>query len=248
MLTALLLVLAGVGAGLTGSVAGLASLVSYPALLAAGLPPVAANVTNTVALVASSTGSVSGSRPELRGQTRRVLRLAVVAIAGGGVGAALLLTGSPGTFEKVVPFLIGLGSLAILLRPAARAVAVPEPLTRDSRAVVAGIFVIGVYGGYFGAAAGVLLLALLLITSLDTLARSNAVKNAVLGAANLTAAIVYALLAPVVWSSVLPLAVGLFAGARLGPVLVRRSPPRPLRAVIALAGLGLAVALGLEAF
>ena len=125
----------------------------------------------------------------------------------------------------------------------------PEPLTRDSRAVVAGIFVIGVYGGYFGAAAGVLLLALLLVTSLDTLARSNAVKNAVLGRGQPHRRRSSTRCSPR-WCGrrSLPLAVGLFAGARLGPVLVRRSPPRPLRAVIALAGLGLAVALGLEAF
>src|SRR6202022_3828001 len=110
------LALAGLGGGLSGSVAGLASLVSYPALLAVGLPPVTANVSNTVALVCSSIGSVSGSRPELRGQQSVARRLGAIAIAGGVTGGVLLLATPSSAFTLVVPWLIGL-ALAALLTP-----------------------------------------------------------------------------------------------------------------------------------
>ena len=110
------LIFAGIGGGLTGSVAGLASLVTYPSLLAIGLPPVTANVTNTVALLFSSVGSVSASRPELVGQRRHVQRLAVAGVTGGALGGALVLLTPGDSFEKAVPWLIGLASLAILIR------------------------------------------------------------------------------------------------------------------------------------
>ena len=114
-----LLVVAGVAAGLVGSIAGLASLFSYPALLATGLPPVQANVTNTVALVLSGVGSVSASRPELTGQRSRVLRLGVAGALGGAVGVGLLLVTPADAFEQLVPFLIAAASVAILVqRPA----------------------------------------------------------------------------------------------------------------------------------
>jgi uncharacterized protein len=121
------LVLAGVGAGLTGSVAGLASLVSYPALLGVALPPVAANVTNTVALFGVTGGTIAGSQRELRGQGRRILRLVVVSILGGGVGAALLLLTPAEAFEAVVPWLLGLGSLLLLARDRVRAWVAARP-------------------------------------------------------------------------------------------------------------------------
>jgi uncharacterized membrane protein YfcA len=120
------------------------------------------------------------------------------------------------------------------------------PATRPR--VVAGVFVVGIYGGYFGAAAGVILLALLLAATTDTLARTNALKNVVLGIANATAAIGFVVLHEVDWASAAPLAVGLLAGARLGPVVVRRSNPAILRTLIGILGLGLAVKLGLDAY
>ena len=110
------LVLAGIGAGLTGSVAGLASLISYPALLATGIPPVTANVTNTVALVLNSVGSVSASRPELKGQGRRLLPLMAAAVLGGATGALLLLLTPADAFEQAVPLLIAAASAAILVQ------------------------------------------------------------------------------------------------------------------------------------
>jgi len=243
----LLLALAGLGAGLTGSVAGLASLVSYPALLAAGLPPVAANVTNTVAIVASSVGSTIGSRTELLGQGGRLRGLALASAAGGLVGAALLLVTPPQTFERIVPWLIAAGSVAILLRPTPQWAA-RRSAAGDAPALAAGVFLIAIYGGYFGAAAGILMLALLLASTSETLARGNAAKNVVMGIANGVAALAFVVLGPVRWSAVLPLALGFLVGGRLGPVVVRRVPAGALRVVIAAGGLALATHLGLSAY
>ena len=244
----LLLVVAGVVAGLTGSIAGLASVASYPALLAVGLPPVTANVTNTVALVCSSVGSVSASRVELRGQRARVRRLALVAVGGGTCGATLLLLTPSQSFELVVPWLIALASLAILAR--SRVVPAAERLHghHDGHGVTLGVALIGVYGGYFGAAAGVLLLALLLWSTGESLPRSNAAKNVVLGAANAVAALAFVCFGDVRWSAVAPLGLGLLVGGRTGPAVVRRAPATPVRAVIAAAGLALATTLAVDAY
>ncbi|TQS43784.1 sulfite exporter TauE/SafE family protein [Cryptosporangium phraense] len=244
-MTFLLLVVAGFAAGLTGTIAGLASLVSYPALLAIGLPPVSANVTNTVALLFNSFGAVLGSRPELTGHWRRALQLASVSVLGGAVGGALLLWTPSDAFEKIVPILIGGASIAILARRPAEARSLEQ---RPGWPTLLAIFLIGIYGGYFGAAAGVLMLAVLLAIGTGTLARAGAYRNLVLGAANGIAAVGFALFGPVVWSAALPLALGFFVGGRLGPVVVRHSPADALRVVIALAGVGLAVYLAVDAY
>ncbi|MFC4041006.1 sulfite exporter TauE/SafE family protein [Dactylosporangium siamense] len=237
--------LAGIGAGLVGSVAGLASLISYPMLLAIGLPPVTANVTNSVSLVFASAGSVVGSRPELDGQAARLRWLALAAVAGGAAGSALLLLAPAETFEFVVPWLIAAASLAILLpRQAPDA----ERHPRQGWLLAGGVAVVGVYGGYFGAAAGIVLLALFLAMTPDSFARGSAAKNVLLGAANLVAACAFALFGPVHWLAVLPLGAGLFIGGRLGPAVIRRSPPAALRGVIAVLGLGLAAHLGWQAY
>jgi uncharacterized membrane protein YfcA len=240
--------LAGVGGGLCGSVAGLASLVSYPALLAIGLPPVTANVSNTVALVFGTAGSTWGSRPELAGQRARARQLGVLALAGGITGAILLLATPSSTFELVVPWLIGMASIAILIpRPRHHAVGVRLP-PPHARVLALGVFLIAVYGGYFGAGSGVLLLALLLFASAEPLPRSNALKNLLLGVANAVAAVAFVAFGPVHWGAVVPLAIGFLVGGRLGPIVVRRVPSGPLRVLIACAGLGLAVHLGLDAY
>ncbi|MCF6734276.1 sulfite exporter TauE/SafE family protein [Blastococcus sp. KM273129] len=247
----LFLLAAGVGAGLTGSIAGLASLVSYPALLATGLPPVTANVTNTVALVLNAVGSVSASRPELHGQARRLRPLLVAAVAGGVTGAVLLLLTPPDAFERIVPWLIAGASVAILVQRPPRELAAEgarHAAAHDPRWLALGTFAVTVYGGYFGAAAGVLLLALYLLSTGEGLPRGNAMKNVVLGVANGVAALGFAFLADVAWAAALPLAMGFFLGGRLGPRVVRRAPQTALRTVIALAGLGLAVHLGIQAY
>jgi uncharacterized membrane protein YfcA len=246
------LVLAGIGAGLTGSIAGLASLISYPALLAVGLPPVTANVTNTVSLVLNSVGSVSASRPELQGQGRRLIPLAVAAVLGGVTGAVLLLLTPTGAFERIVPFLIAGASAAILVQRPTRELAEEghrdHPVPGDPGWLTFGTFAIAIYGGYFGAAAGVLMLAMYLLGTGETLPRGNAMKNVILGVANSVAAVGFVVFASIAWSAALPLAIGLFAGGRIGPRVVRRAPQTVLRRVIAVAGLALAVRLGIQAF
>mgnify|MGYP000738760111 CR=1 FL=1 len=244
----LLLLAAGIAGGLTGSIAGLASVATYPALLAVGLPPVTANVTNTVALVFNAVGSMWGSRPELAGQGRWLLRTTPVAALGGGAGAVLLLTTPAEGFEKIVPLLLGFSAMAIALPRKQLADAVRDAPRGRFIAMAGAIFVIAVYGGYFGAAAGVVLLALLLRTGHATLAHANAAKNVLLGASNLTAAVLFAFLAPVHWASVVPLGLGCLIGSRLGPVVVRHTPTTPMRVVIGIAALGLAVKLGLDAY
>ena len=244
----LLLVLAGIGAGLVGSIAGIASMISYPALLASGLPPVTANVTNTVALIFQGIASMHGSTPELRGARQRQLvrRLVVWAVLGGIVGGILLLKTPSDAFAKIVPWLIGGSALAVLIRP--RPPSITHPPTRETVPLQAGVFLVSIYGGYFGAAAGVILLALLLTLTGETLARSSAVRNALLFSANAVAALYFIAFGDVDWAAVLPLALGLMVGGRTGPVLLRHAPAGPLRVLIAVTGLGLALHLGLDAY
>jgi hypothetical protein len=239
------LLLAGVGGGITGSTAGLSSIVSYPVLLAVGVPPVTANVSNTVALVFSGVGAASGSAAELAGQGRRLRPLIVASIAGGVVGSVLLLTTPAALFKLIVPWLIAGASAAILLPRHSRAGAGSQ---RDQPLVLAGTALIGVYGGYFGAAAGVLMLALLLAMTDDAFPRANARKNVLSGFSNAVAAVAFILLGPVRWSAVLPLAIGFLVGGRLGPIVVRKVPLTPLRVTIAIAGIGLAIVLGWRAY
>ncbi|BBX03514.1 transporter [Mycolicibacterium moriokaense] len=242
---------AGVLGGLTGSIAGLASVATYPALLMVGLPPVTANVTNTVAVVFNGIGSVLGSRPELKGQGAWLKRIAPAAALGGVVGAVLLLSLPAEGFEKVVPLLLGFASVAIVIptRPR-REVTVATYRRHAVTALVewVAIFGICIYGGYFGAAAGVLLIAVLLRTGGPTLAHANAGKNVVLGIANVVAAVIFIVAAPVQWSAVIPLGLGCLAGSRLGPVVVRHAPAKPMRLAIGAAGLALAVKLGIDAY
>jgi uncharacterized membrane protein YfcA len=241
-----------VGGGLAGSIAGLASVTTYPALLAVGLPPIAANVTNTVALVFNGIGSMWGSRPELTGQGPRLRGIAPMAALGGVVGAVLLLSTPAEGFEKIVPILLGVASAAIVLPHDATDPVRAQRKARSRRDVLllegAAVFLICIYGGYFGAAAGVLLLALLLRAGSASLAHANASKNVILGLANSVAALIFIVFAPVHWAAVLPLGAGCLAGSRLGPIVVRHAPTTPLRILIGIAGLALAVKLGIDAY
>jgi uncharacterized membrane protein YfcA len=239
-------VLAGVGGGITGSVAGLSSIVSYPVLLAVGLPPVTANVSNTVALVFSGVGAVSSSTVELAGQGRRLRPMIAASLGGGAVGSVLLLITPAASFKVIVPWLIAGASAAILL-PRRPLNAAPRP-EHHHAAMLAGTALIGVYGGYFGAAAGVLMLALVLAMTDDTFARANATKNLLSGFSNAVAALAFILLGPVRWLAVVPLAIGFLCGGRLGPVIVRKVPSGPLRMTIAGAGIALAFVLGWQAY
>jgi uncharacterized protein len=242
-----LLFAAGIVGGLAGSIAGLASVTTYPALLLVGLSPVTANITNTIALVFNGIGSVWGSLPELKGQRARLMRLVPAGVVGGAAGAALLLSIPAEGFEKIVPVLIAASAVLIALPQRQRAVGVSRSTPQLIVEAVA-VLVICVYGGFFGAAAGVLLLALFLRTDSESLADANATKNVVLGIANAVAAVVFIALTPIHWLAVLPLGIGCLIGSRLGPVIVRHAPTTPLRWAIAAGGMALAIKLGFDAY
>jgi len=166
---------------------------------------------------------------------------------GGAVGAAVLLLAPPGAFALVVPVLIGSAAVLILLQPKLRALS-PRPGAERSRRRLAALFCVAVYLGYFGAAGGVLVLAALAATISESLIRVNAIKNVISGAANLVAASLFALYAPVDWAFVPPLAAGFLIGGYAGQRLVRHLPATLLRVVVALAGLALAARLGITAY
>ena len=258
----LALVAAGVAAGVISTVVGLASVVSYPALLAIGLPPLAANMTNTVSLLFTGVGAAVGSRPELTGQATRIRRLGTIAALGGGAGAALLLVTPSQTFVRLAPVLIGAASLA-LLPPSrqdreARRGAGPDRdqchrgagPDRDERHpwLLAGVFGVAVYIGYFGAAGGIVMLALLIAMVAEPLARVNAVKNMLGAIGNTVAAVAFAVFGHVDWAAVVPLAAGFLVGGWTGPALVRRIPGQVLRIGVAVCGLAVAVKLGISAY
>jgi uncharacterized membrane protein YfcA len=244
---AFILLAAGILGGLASTIASVASVVSYPVLLALGLPPLAANVTNTMSLVLTGVGSVLGSRPELTGQRARVIRLGTITALGGATGAAILLLAPADAFAVVVPILIGGASVLLLVQPMIRGLA-PTPNAENSRVRLVGVFAVAVYAGYFGAAAGVLLLTVLSTMLIEPLIRINALKNAISGLANGVAAILFAVFAPVHWAYVPLLAAGFLIGGYTGPKLIRHLPVRPLRIFIATAGIALAVKLGISAY
>ena len=238
-----LLLAAGVLAGAMGSAGAVTSLVSYPALLAVGISPLPANVTQAVAFVACLPGSALGSRPELRGQWPWVRRWALVAAAGGAAGVALLL-GTPGhVFGRIVPFLLVSASVGLLLQPWISTWREGRSGRGDRYLLPCGLFAVSVYDGYFGAGSGVMVLALLLLTVDVEHVRANALKNVIVGISDLVATIGFVLFGPVRWDAALPLALGLLAGSLGGPAVARRVPPNVLRIVAACAGIGLAIRL-----
>ena len=243
-LAALLLVAAGTVAGVVGTAGGITSLVSYPALLAAGVPPLPANVANIVALVTCWPGSALASGPELAGRGRWLWRWSWVATAGGAAGATLLLYTPPGAFAQVVPFLVVVGSLVMLAQPWLTA-RHGGRLRHGTVILFTGLLLVSAYGGYFGAGSGVMTLALLLFTVDQQLVTANALKNMVIGAGVLVSALTLVVAGPVDWAAVAPLAAGLFAGSTIGPRLARRIPARVLRWLVVLLGLALAVKLWL---
>jgi uncharacterized membrane protein YfcA len=240
---AVLLLGAGVLAGVVGTAGGITSLISYPALLSVGLAALPANVTNIVALVACGPGSALASRSELAGRGSWLRRWAFVAVAGGAVGSGLLLSTPAGVFERVVPFLLAFASVGLLLQPRLSAWQERHPLRGNEFLLPCGLFSVSVYNGYFGAGAGVMLLVLLLLTVDQHVARANAFKNVLVGVATLVSAIAFAVLGPVDWAAAAPLAVGMFVGSTVGPAVARRIPGNVLRWLVALTGLGLAVRL-----
>ena len=218
----LLLLVAGVAGGLAGSIAGLASVATYPALLATGLGPVAANVTNTVSLLAYTAGSVTGSRPELTGQAPRARRLGAAALLGGAAGCGLLLLTPERTFERIAPLLIAGASLAIMARPRPRPQPQPGAGHGDAVWLPVGVFLVGIYGGYFGAGIGILMLAALGLLGLADIHQMNGLKNLMAIFINGIAAVYFIVSGAVLWSDVAIMAAGSVLGGLLGPRLARR--------------------------
>jgi uncharacterized protein len=237
---------AGVLAGMVGSAGGIASLISYPVLLAVGIPAKPANVADTVAFVASLPGSALGSRAELQGQGPRVLRLAPLSVAGSAAGAVLLLFTPAGVFGQIVPFLVALAALALLVQPRVTSWLEHRPVSSGGFWPRCGLMAVWIFDGYWGVGAGVMALAVLTLTVETELTRANALKNVLLGVADIACSILFILYSAVRWTAVVPLGLGVLAGSRVGPSLTRRIPPSVLRVVVALIGLGLAVDLWLS--
>jgi hypothetical protein len=239
---AVLIAVAGLAAAVVGTAGGITSLVSYPVLLAAGVPPLPASVANLVAVVACWPGTAVSSRPELDGKGAWLRRWTWLAVVGGGLGSALLLATPEDAFEQVVPFLVAAGSLALLFQPRLTALSGRRPRHRTG-ILAAGLVSVSVYSGYFGAGSGVMTLTLLLVTVDEHLPNANALKNMLIGAASVISAVIFIAFGPVEWAAVIPLGAGMFAGSLIGPRLARHTPARILRVVIALLGTGLAIKL-----
>lgn len=243
--TVALLAAAGLLAGGVNALAGGGSLISFPALLAAGYPPVTANVTNTVALFPGYAGSVAGGRPELEGQGARLRTIGVTSVVGGIAGSVLLLTTPGDVFRAIVPFLILLACGLLVLQPRLSRYVQGRGSTRGDHSPVLQLSVLlaAVYGAYFGAGLGVLLLGVLGIFLDEHLRRVNALKNVLSLIINAVALVAFGLFGPVAWEAVLVIAVTSLAGGYLGARLARRVPSGLLRAVVVLYGVVVSVLL-----
>ncbi len=242
--TVLLLAAAGFGAGAVNAVGGGGSLLSFPALLAAGYPSIAANVTNAVALLPGYLGGSLAYRPELERQRARIRALAPTSALGAAAGTALLLVSPAALFEAIVPWLILAACALLALGPRAAAIARRHHDRGGSTvALHAGLFVATLYGGYFGAGLGIVLLALLGALLPDDLQRLNALKGLLsLLVAGISAA-GFALLGPVAWDAAVVVGVACLPGAVVGVRVARRLSPAVLRGVVIAFGVAVATVL-----
>jgi len=245
-LDALAIFATGLAAGTINTVVGSGSLITFPTLLALGYPAVLANVSNNIGLVPGSVSGVVGYRRELIGQRGRILRLAIASLAGGIVGAHLLLS-RPGLFRQVVPVLILVACALVIFQPRlTRRLGGRhgEDSSRIGALLMAGVLVTGIYGGYFGAAQGVILITLLAIFLEDDLQRLNGTKNVLALLVNGVATIVFLVRnAPVNWAVVGIIAAGSIVGGQLGATVGRRLPGPALRTLIIVVGLTAATVL-----
>jgi uncharacterized protein len=242
----LLVLVAGVFAGTINTVVGSGTLVTFPVLLAVGYSPVVANVSNTLGLVPGSVSGAIGYREELAGQRTRVLTLGSASMLGGIVGAILLLSLPPDAFEAIVPVLIALALILVIVQPRlSRMLAERRERVRPHGGPLlwTGVFGTGIYGGYFGAAQGVILLALTGIAIPEDLQRLNALKNVLAALVNGVAAVIFIFFASVAWLPAVLLAVGSAAGGQLGAKVGRRLSPAALRGLIVVVGIAAIVQL-----
>jgi uncharacterized membrane protein YfcA len=248
---ATLLLAAGFAAGTVNAVAGGGSLITFPTLVAIGLPPVPANVTNSIAVFPGYLASVAGSHPDLEGGNRRVRRVLPTAIVGSAAGCALLLTTPARAFELVVPFLVLAATATLAFQERLRRlVGHPRDMTRRRRAasLQAMVGLGSLYGGYFGAALGVMLVAGLALVLDESLARVTALKNVISAVVGLVTVAAFAIFGPVNWAGVAILAPATLLGGYAGARLVRRMPAAVLRAVIVAFGAVVGVILLFRAF
>jgi hypothetical protein len=236
------LLAAGMAAGTINTIVGAGTLITFPTLLFFGYPPVVANVSNTVGLVAGGITGIHGYRRELVGHGRILLRLMPASFLGAVVGAILLLWLPESAFDAIVPVLIAAALLLVLLGPRIQAWAAVRHPDHDSSGrrllLTAGIFASGVYGGYFGAAQGVLMVGIMSILTVISLQSINGLKNVLGTVVNAVAAVTFILVAPdrVNWTVAALIAVGALAGGYIGSRVGRRLPPAVLRAVIVVVG------------
>jgi len=237
---------AGAAAGVVNSVAGGGALITFPTLVALGLPPLSANVTLTVGIVPASAGGALGYVDLLRQQGGRFRRLLVPLLLGAVAGAVALLLTSDAAFEAIVPVLVALSCLLLFLQPRLTP-RIAHAGNERSPYLLGGIFLCGAYGAYFGAAVSILILAILALFVADTLQHLNGMKIVLAGAANLAGALLYAFLAPVEWRYAVTIMVSSFLGGRVGAHYARRIPSDPLRIAIAAVGLVVAAVLAVRA-
>ena len=238
-LEAVIIVLAGLAAGAINTIVGSGSLITFPTLLAFGYPPVVANVSNTLGLAPGSFSGVVGYRRELLGQRSRMIRYGIAGAAGGLTGGVLLLAAPESAFEMVVPYLILLACALMAFQPRlARYMAARRGIEAGHpTGLTIAVYLTGIYGGYFGAAQGVILMALLAIFLTDDLQRLNGLKNWIAGLVNGVAAILFVLVAPVDYGVAALLAIGSIVGGQVGATIGRRLPAPVLRAAVVTVGL-----------
>jgi uncharacterized membrane protein YfcA len=240
---AALLAAAGVTTGAINAVAGGGSLVSFPALLATGLSPLAANVTNLIATLPGYVSASATSRAELAGQRARVRVLAAAAALGAAVGTTLLLVGPADIFAALAPWLVLLACALLAVQPlVSRWITRVEHHTAPTRLVVA-VGVASIYGGYFGAGLGIVLLAALGLTLEEPLQRLNAIKQVLSLVVAVVSAVAVAVFGPVSWASALIVGAGTLVGGRVGVGLARRLPDPVLRGAVITLGVVVAVVL-----
>ena len=239
------LLAAGLISGAVNAVAGGGSLLVFPALLAVGFPPLAANVTNSVAQWPGYLGVVAGARHELPGQGRRLLLTSVVAVFGAGIGCVLLLALPGSVFDAVVPVLVLLASALLALQPQIkRWIGTPAAGHPDRNTVLLpATFLAAIYGGYFGGALGVILIVTLSLCAGDELKRLNATKGVLSLVIATVTVVVFALGAPVDWAAVALLAPTTLVGGYLGARLARRLPENVLRVAVVVLGVAVGIYL-----
>ena len=238
-LDALAIFAAGIAAGAINAVVGSGTLITFPVLIALGYQPLIANVSNNIGLVPGAVAGVFGYRRELQGQRSRAIRLGIFSVVGGIAGATLLLVLPASAFDAIVPALIAVALVLVVAQPRIeRAVAHrPPPKGEHGVALRAAAGASGVYGGYFGAGQGILLMGILGIGLRDTMQRLNGLKNVLAGLVNAVAGVIFVFAADVDWGVAGLIAGGSIIGGLAGSHYGRRLEPNVLRALIVAVGL-----------